>query len=235
MAQDKLFFNRDTRVFVQTGGDLWEIPVLDGFSFSQATNATEVTLNEMDNATTGSRRARQMFNDSYAPAEWSFSTYARPRFASSHDRSCEEVLWALLAGEANWSNADKSFSDSVGSATYIDQNAGGYQEIKFTKSNKSALGTADIYFVLGANNTVNAQTEAQAGNLLAYKIEGCVVNEMSFDFDIKKIPDLNSKKIYNLKIDNYLTPGLLPMPGISHFHLTDILLQYDLSSYLLLI
>jgi len=195
MAQDKLFFNRDTRVFVRLGDYVWEVPVLDGFSFSQATNATEVTLNEMDNATTGSRRARQMFNDSYAPAEWSFSTYARPRFASSHDRSCEEVLWALLAGPAAWDDTNKDFEDASGNI-YLGQgdiggSAANYQEINFSKSNTSTLGTADIYFVLGANNVVNAQTEAQAGNLLAYKIEGCVVNEMSFDFDVEGLATLN--------------------------------------------
>lgn len=190
MAQDKLFFNRDTRVFVRLGDFVWEVPVLDGFSFSQATNATEVTLNEMDNASTGSRRARQMFNDSYAPAEWSFSTYARPRFASAHDRSLEEVLWALLAGPASWDNSNLDFEDASGNV-YIGQNAGNYQNIDFTKSNKSTLGTADIYFVLGANNVVEAQTEAQAGNLLAYKMEGCVVNELSFDFDIEGLATLN--------------------------------------------
>lgn len=196
MAQDKLFFNRDTRVFVRLGDYVWEVPVLDGFSFSQATNATEVTLNEMDNATTGSRRARQMFNDSYAPAEWSFSTYAKPRFAASHDRSVEEVLWALLAGPANWDAANLDFEDASGNI-YMGQgeiggSAADYQEINFSKSNTSTLGTADIYFVLGANNVVNAQTQdGESGELLAYKIEDCVVNEMSFDFDIEGLATLN--------------------------------------------
>ena len=74
-----MFFSRDTRVLLKQGANVWEIPVLDGFSFSQATNSSEITLNEAINATTGkSRRSRQMFNDSLAPAEWSFSTYVRP-------------------------------------------------------------------------------------------------------------------------------------------------------------
>ena len=81
---DNMFFSRDTKVYVaplnssgvETG--LFEIPVLDGFSFSQATNSTEVTLNEMSAGSNVSRRGRKMFNDSLAPAEWSFSTYARP-------------------------------------------------------------------------------------------------------------------------------------------------------------
>ena len=68
MAND-LFFSRNTRVMVSDGTTVWEIPVLDGFSFSQATNASEITLNEMAaSGGTTSRRSRHMFNDSYAPA-----------------------------------------------------------------------------------------------------------------------------------------------------------------------
>jgi len=43
----QLYFSRDVKVYVQTGTAIWEVPVLDGFSFSQATNSVEVTLNEM--------------------------------------------------------------------------------------------------------------------------------------------------------------------------------------------
>ena len=49
MAND-LFFSRDTKVVVSDGTTAWEIPVLDGFSFSQATNSSEVTLQEMESA-----------------------------------------------------------------------------------------------------------------------------------------------------------------------------------------
>ena len=81
---DKLFFSRDTKVFITYTSatanlnKAWAVPVLDGFSFSQSTNTSEITLNEMANAVGTSRRGRQMFTDSYAPAEWSFSTYVRP-------------------------------------------------------------------------------------------------------------------------------------------------------------
>ena len=89
-------FSRDTKVFMKFHGTgtnanttddaLYEIPVLDGFSFSQATNTSEVTLSE---ASSGSdldtKRGRAMFNDSYAPAEWSFSTYMRPTTSDSSD------------------------------------------------------------------------------------------------------------------------------------------------------
>ena len=45
-----LHFSRDSRLYMEKDGYLWSIPVLDGFSFSQATNASEITLNEMEDS-----------------------------------------------------------------------------------------------------------------------------------------------------------------------------------------
>jgi hypothetical protein len=179
---DTLYFSRDTKVYVAIGSDIWEMPVLDGFSFSQATNASEITLNEMSDTAGNSRRARQMFTDSYAPAEWSFSTYARP-FASAgtgagaadtaaNHHAVEEVLWALMAGDAAYSS--NTFTGFTADTTDLD--------IDFDSSNKTTLGTADIYFVMGG---------AGSGTKTTYKIEGCVVNEASLDFDIDGIATIN--------------------------------------------
>ena len=76
MAQ-QLFFSRDTKVFIKFGTKVWDLPVLDGFSFSQATNSSEITLAEMEGSGGSSRRGRKQFNDSLAPAEWSFATPCR--------------------------------------------------------------------------------------------------------------------------------------------------------------
>ena len=110
---DQLYFSRDTKVFIKVGTAVWEMPVLDGFSFSQATNASEVTLSEMSGTGGSSRRGRRMFTDSFAPAEWSFSTYMRPftttgtgdgkvSATDGDHHGVEEVLWALLAGPAHY-------------------------------------------------------------------------------------------------------------------------------------
>ena len=179
---DTLYFSRDTKVYIAIGSDIWEVPVLDGFSFSQATNTSEITLNEMSNTSGDSRRGRQMFTDSYAPAEWSFSTYARP-FASAGSGSgkadtaakhhaVEEVLWALMVGAATYSSF--SFTGFTADTTDLD--------ISFGSSNKTTLGTADIYFVLGG---------ARSGTKTTYKITGCCVNEASLDFDIDGIATIN--------------------------------------------
>ena len=189
-----MFFSRDSKIFVAplaangTEAGVWEIPVLDGFSFSQATNTSEVTLNEMSADTAGtSRRGRKMFTDSYAPAEWSFSTYARPfksaggtpgaangladATADNH-HAVEEVLWAMTVGNAiQTSHAFQGFTIDTDDL-----------DITFANSNKTTLGKANIYFVLGG--TTGETTTV-------YKLENCCVNEVGLDFDIDGITTLN--------------------------------------------
>ena len=107
-----LHFSRDSRLYMEKDGYLWSIPVLDGFSFSQATNSSEITLNEMEDSTGRSRRGRKMFTDSLSAAEWSFSSYIRPfksagsksatnglADTSAHNHAVEEALWVAMAGK----------------------------------------------------------------------------------------------------------------------------------------
>ena len=159
---DQLYFIRDTKVLIEIGSVIWEVPVLDGFSFSQATNASEVTLAEMSGTDGSSRRGRRMFTDSFAPAEWSFSTYMRPftstgtgtGAASGVDgdhHAVEEVLWALMAGAAHYQGNE--FKNKAGGTAYISHSKDvgatpGSADIDFGQSNTSTLGTANIYFVL---------------------------------------------------------------------------------------
>jgi len=100
-----LQLSRNTHVFLektqaayssQTADYLWQIPVLDGYSFSQAVATSEVTLNEMArNSDLNTRRARAMFNDALEPAEWSFTSYVRP---ANNGQSVDEALWANMLG-----------------------------------------------------------------------------------------------------------------------------------------
>jgi len=178
---DTFYYSRDTLVHLtDSAGAIYKIPVLDGFSFSQATNATEVTLNEMATAAGVSRRSRQMFTDSYAPAEWSFQTYIRPfksggagsggEHASVHHHMVEEPLWNALAG-----------SGAVGASGSALTADGTDANIAFTNSNKVALDTFDLFFEMGSGKASST----------VYKIAGCVVNEVSIDFDIDGIATAN--------------------------------------------
>ena len=212
---DTLYFSRDTKVFVEIGNAVWEIPVLDGFSFSQATNASEITLNEMADGSGNSRRGRRMFNDSYAPAEWSFSTYARPfksagtnttgnasKDGTTRNHAVEECLWALMVGDASYTTPTDSvapdFTGFTADGTDLD--------IDFDSSNKTTLGTSNIYFQLGG---------ASAGNKTVYKIEGCVVNEASLDFDIDGIATINWSGMGSLITEGAAAPTVTVNEAIS--------------------
>jgi len=189
---EQLYFSRDTKVYIEIGSAVWELPVLDGFSFSQATNTSEITLAEMEDSSGTSRRGRRAFNDSLAPAEWSFSTYVRPFIASGtvtgggaddslNHHAVEEVLWALMAGAATYTAP----TDPVGATPGNDADFTGFTygtgvtQIDFDSSNKSTLGTANIYFVLGD------------ANKKTYKLSSCVVNEASIDFEIDGLATIN--------------------------------------------
>jgi len=196
----KLYFSRDTKVIAHVpmaaAGTLnmyYDLPVLDGFSFSQATNTSEIMLNEAQSAAGVSRRGRAMFNDSYAPVEWSFSTYMMP-FTSAggtqgtsgkadatdgDHREVSEALWAMFFGQTV--NAGV-----VSDATNLD--------IVQSTANKATVGVFDLYFVLGASQAATAynySTGATSADQMVYKISDCSVGESSFDFDLDGIATVN--------------------------------------------
>ena len=137
---EQLYFSRDSKLYVGFDNKVWEVPILDGFSFSQSTNQSEIGLSEMQGTDGLSRRGQRVFTDSLAPAEWSFSTYVRP-FQTTTDgeehRAVEEVLWAVMAG------ADK-YKDSV-------SGAGGLIQGNFT-DNTLTDATNGTYII---NNTTS--------------------------------------------------------------------------------
>ena len=186
VGSTNLFFQRETKVFLEQGSNIWEIPVLEGFSFAQATNTSEVTLSEMSDSTGSSRRGRRMFTDSYAPAEWSFDTYVRPFLVTgtpNRMRFVEEPLWANFVANNSYTPATPAWASGItlgALSTAID----------FTSSNKILLGTFNLYFVLGAT-TVAGRNYTASGDTTIYKIANCCVNEVSINFDIDGIATLS--------------------------------------------
>ena len=196
MAVDTLYFSRDSKMYIEIGSNVWEIPVLDGFSFSQANNSTEVTLSEMEDTAGTSKRGRKVFNDSLAPVEWSFSTYARPYLSEGGNtagnaekdgtdkhHAVEEILWALMAGPATYTAPGSSQATALSGFTFSNTaspntTAGtGLTALSFSGSNKPTLGTCNIYFSLDDGGS----------DPVVYKLDEAVVNEASIDFDVDGI------------------------------------------------
>jgi hypothetical protein len=276
VGDSNLFFNRDTKVYaVQATGtstyNVWEIPILNGYSFSQSTNSSQITLNEMSDATGRSRRGQRSFNDSLSPAEWSFDTYARPTLATVV-RAPEELLWHSMFAETNYTaaaglvaglpitsatiigttltatftsaapaggtyfdagdsitvsglsaatgtvgasgtfvvtactNATVSYTVPASVSGVVTVSTGKVKSTTFattateldfftTSSNKTRLGTFDLYFILGANKAVS--DGATNGVFVAsdattiYKLENACVNEATINFEIDGISTLS--------------------------------------------
>ena len=207
------FFSRDTKVFMSYSFDgttantaLFEIPVLDGFSFSQGTNTSEVTLSEAANSTGYSKRGRAMFTDSFAPAEWSFSTYMRPTVSGSGNAATatdgvtngqhggnadvfavEGPLWAAMSANTY----DRAIG-SNGTGDYAN-NAATYEpkHFSFANSNQVTLGVFDLFFVLGASKDSEGNTYTTGTDgVTVYKLADCSVGSASIDFDIEGLAQI---------------------------------------------
>ena len=216
MAQT-LYFSRDSKMWIEFDGIVWEVPVLDGFSFSQATNSSEITLAEMESSAGVSRRGRRAFNDSLAPGEWSFSTYIRPFIsagngyagtnrdadAAAEVHAVEEVLFAALAGAKDYNTAGgtiHAFDNGASTPVAVTVPAGAQNAVSFAGSNSSTLGTFNIYFVLG--------TPAASGNTSrVMKLVGATANEASIDFDIDGIATINWSGNCNEVVDYTASVG----------------------------
>ena len=199
------FFSRDTKVFMKWAYDstdtaLYEIPVLDGFSFSQATNTSEVTLSEAADTSGNSKRGRAMFTDSYAPAEWAFNTYMRPtksgtsnaaagspteHAGNAQEFAVEGPLWAAMSA----TSYDAAISGSSNGKVFASA-AATYEPnvFDFSASNKTALGVFDLFFVLGASkDATDGFFETGVDGVTIYKLASCSVGSASIDFDIEGI------------------------------------------------
>jgi hypothetical protein len=223
MAQ-QLYFSRDTRMFIQFRnttvntelpadlgeGALWEIPVLDGYSFSQTTNTSEIALAEMESSAGISRRGRRMFTDSLAPAEWSFSTYVRPfksvgqtalgtaingskaaeTGSNTGVHAVEEVLWASMFGADTYSTSGgfQKFRRNIQPVSGTESDVitpstgtGAKSVLTMNESNRSALHSFTLWFLI----------DTATSNPLLYRLPEAIVNEASVDFDVDGIATIN--------------------------------------------
>jgi hypothetical protein len=150
-----LYFSRDSKLYVEFDGAVWQVPVLDGFSFSQSTNTSEITLSEMQDSSGLSRRGRRVFTDSLAPVEWSFSTYVRPYLDNSQHSAVEAVLWAVMAGADNYTGTSAGAIATLNGTitTNIDAGVAGTYVVYPTTS---GTGTGAVLQIVVTGVTVSA-------------------------------------------------------------------------------
>ena len=187
-----LQFQRNADVYIElmstdrvSTTQTWKLPVLEGFSFSQAVNSSEITVNE---AGTTSRRARLLFNDSLAPAEWSFSTYVRPVVDDGTVVAPEMALWAMLMGAKDYTPAS---SPDQGGGTYDNVDIGSP-----AATNTAAVGTNTFGF---ATSNLSAMPDnwnivfafEDGTNKQYFRMNKAVVNSASIDFDIDGIATIS--------------------------------------------
>ena len=155
----------------EVDANTFRVGVLDGYSFSQGSDSSDVTISE---AGAAPNRGSKRFNDSLPPAEWSFGTYVRPfvhgasSFRVANDHDCvENILWAALSGTALPGDAAAD-----GRGVVVGTTAQGGSVCNFAKSDVHELMKLSIYFAL--ENTTYRLNEAQ-------------INQAEVDFSIDGI------------------------------------------------
>ena len=165
-----------TGLFIGNENDAntFRIGVLDGYSFSQGSDSTDVTISE---AGSSPNRGNKRFNDSLPPAEWSFGTYVRPfvhganSFRADGTFDCvENILWAAIAG-TGLPNA----SDTSGAAVEVTTGSQFGSLCKFDQSDVHELMKLNLYFAL--ENTT-------------YRLNDAQVNQAEIDFSIDGIAQI---------------------------------------------
>ena len=209
----QLQLSRDTHVYAEKDGYFWELPILDGFSFSQSTATTEVAVNEMADIVAGtSRRGRKMFTDAFEPAEWNLQMYARPHQISSGNiaHTTDEVLWANFLNAGAYTHgsggATRTWANGLTKTTAVASPSN--VTMDFDSTNVSALGTFNLYFVLGACGTLpTAYSAGPGGPQTIYKISKAVCNSVTMDFDIDGILTLDWSGLGSLITEEAAMPG----------------------------
>lgn len=150
---------------VQTGftsANTWEVPVLDGYSFSQDVETQNITLSE---ASCTPARGQKIFNTALNPVEVSFPTYIKPYDDGTGTNCVEQVIWEAFVGN------DAVGTNAVPSTGYVNP-----MVIDFAKSDVHELGKINIIFAMDTT---------------AYMVTDVGVNEVEFDFAIDAIAMLN--------------------------------------------
>lgn len=139
----------------------YELQVLDGFSFSQATAKETVTLTEGGSAPV---RGQRSFNTSLEPVEFSMSTYMRPADGGTNITAEESVLWNAMFSTATIGTGSAAWVEAPAKAT-----------LSATNSDKHQLQKFGLIIVLDGNS---------------FAIDNCVLDTATIDFGLDAISSI---------------------------------------------
>ena len=153
--------SRNTRLWISTeasGGthtnaNTFEIPVQEGYSFSQSVSTTDVSVEEAGPAPI---RGSKRFNASLDPVEWSFTTYMTPYLEGSTHFTVDMLLWHALAS----SNATVVDLDN---GTGTSKVFGDTSSFKVDFENNSAHVLTELYLYFLVDNTMYYIDKVQVG------------------------------------------------------------------------
>jgi len=170
----KLYVTTSQTIAAMTNANTWEVPVLDGFSFTANTATTEIEISEAGETPV---RGQQVFTTAIEPVDWSLQAYIRPRFNTLNTEvdAVERILWEALAASPDstiTTNAD-------GTATTRGEGTAGGLAIDFDDSNTNELLQLSLVFNLGTST-----------DPVWYHIVGAVVDTAEVDFAIDAIASI---------------------------------------------
>jgi len=158
----------------EVDANTFRVGVLDGYSFSQGSDSSDVTISE---AGAAPNRGSKRFNDSLPPAEWSFGTYVRPfrhgaaSYRANDTFDCvENIMWAALSGTGL-----PSASDVTGAGVLTSTTTEFGSLCKFDQSDVHELMKLTVFFAL--ENTT-------------YRLNDAQVNQAEIDFSIDGIAQI---------------------------------------------
>lgn len=143
-----------------TTSNTFEIQVLEGMSFSQTTTQDTVTLSEAGDTPA---RGQRSFNTALEPADFNFSTYARPFNNTTASKiTCEEsVLWNAWAGSIAIGQANAAWVEGASTAT-----------LGVSQSNKHQLQAFGLIIVFDNQS---------------YILDNCALDTATIDFGLDQI------------------------------------------------
>ena len=191
-----LNLSRNSRLWVSTvstgnnNQNTFEIPLQEGFSFSQAMTSEDVTVEEAGPVPT---RGSKRFNSMLDPVEWSFSTYISPYIDVNHYVT-DFLLWHAIAN----GRTTAPDMDNTGTSSTVFGDATGFN-INFTNNSHHVL--TELFLFFKVDNQVFRITKAQ-------------VNQAEISVDISDIAQVAWSGQGTL-IDSIATPTFMGASGLA--------------------